>query len=120
MGGERETVAEQRKRDRKTGKPEKVGSVRFHESGGEIHFHDDNNKLKVAIPSGVWHEAWERLSSGRQKRFEYADVLEKSRLVVKIDSEKKDKSKALEAFIKISPIELGSTFESLQKFTAGN
>ncbi len=45
MGGERETNVKSTP-SAKSGSTE-VGSIRIHESGGEVHFHDDKRKLKV-------------------------------------------------------------------------
>ena len=45
--------------------------IRWHESGGEVHFHDDERGLKVAIPvATVWDE-WQRFKKEKKPiRFE--------------------------------------------------
>ena len=64
MGGTNETTAKQKTVTK--GKTEVVGSVRYHENDGEIHFHDDRNKMKVAVPVATWMEAWQKLERGEE------------------------------------------------------
>lgn len=42
-----------------------IQNIRFHLSGGEVHFHDDQNSLKVAVPVSDWYRAWELLRNPR-------------------------------------------------------
>ena len=35
--------------------------VRIHENNGEVHFHDDKNQLKVAVPVDKYFLNWEEL-----------------------------------------------------------
>lgn len=64
MGGERETFLESESKA-----PEVHGSVsgkegsrvRIHQNNGEVHLHDDTNKIKCAIPVAEWWKAWEKL-----------------------------------------------------------
>lgn len=37
------------------GIPRQYQSIRQHVSGGQVHLHDDDNKLKVAIPVAEWY-----------------------------------------------------------------
>jgi hypothetical protein len=57
MGGEKETIVEQKG---KSGEA-KLSSFRIHENNGEVHFHDDVNNLKCAVPMGAWWKAWDRI-----------------------------------------------------------
>lgn len=34
------------------------GSVRIHSSQGEVHFHDDKAKIKVAVPAATFWKEW--------------------------------------------------------------
>ena len=38
--------------------------LRVHESGGEIHFHDDANGIRVNVPVADFFSAWEVLKNG--------------------------------------------------------
>ena len=40
-------------------------TIRFHVSGGDVHFHDDESGLKVAVPISDWYRAWELLRNPR-------------------------------------------------------
>ena len=64
MGGEREDYVT----SKEVGKEGSIASIsgqrlRFHESAGQVHFHDDAAKLKTAIPVAEWWKAWEKLRS---------------------------------------------------------
>ncbi len=59
--------------------------IRFHESNGEVHFHDDKNGLKVAIKSPIWHAAWESLKTKQEKEVILKDCQGgKTELIVKV------------------------------------
>ena len=58
MGGEKETLVE--KKESKSDKT-KIGNFRIHLNNGEVHVHDDDNKLKVAIPVAAWWKIWDRI-----------------------------------------------------------
>ena len=108
MGGERETVIEQ-----KSSKNDVVlGSIRVHENKGEVHFHDDDRQLKVAIPV-AWYSAWTSISSGKQSKFKYIDTTNMSQLLIKC--------KIIDGYVTlkvtINPIEFDNQFEALDKFT---
>jgi hypothetical protein len=109
MGGERETVIEQ-----KSSKNDVVlGSIRVHENKGEVHFHDDDRQLKVAIPVAAWYSAWTSISSGKQSKFKYIDTTNMSQLSIKC--------KIIDGYVTlkvtINPIEFDNQFEALDKFT---
>jgi hypothetical protein len=88
MGGERETTIDVAKR--KGDKGEELPGVsiihagqanrhlRIHESAGQVHIHDDPNKLKVAVPVARWFKEWERLSApvmGAPIEWKFPDTL---------------------------------------------
>jgi hypothetical protein len=54
MAGTRETVVKQS--ESLEGKS--IGDVRIHESGGQVHFHDDKNGLKCAIDVTDFYAKW--------------------------------------------------------------
>ena len=118
MGGEREI---------EIGKPTKskslegitFGTLRCHEKEGHIHFHDDANKRKTAIPSGVWFKLFERLTAASPNRVQYADPINQSLLTVKCKVRKEKKGMVLDLKAKIKPLEVATDFAALQKFTQG-
>lgn len=125
MGGERETFlesAEERaeKAKSKAGSAtESMGSLRgtnnplrIHESGGEVHFHDDTAKLKAAVPCAAWFKAWDKLSSQPQS-WQFVD--QKNKTVLTIDTKLDNGS--LEADVTLSHLTVGTNFSALAKFT---
>jgi hypothetical protein len=90
-----------------------VGQVRFHESGGEVHFHDDANGLKVAVPVSTWYKTWQELSNGLAKSAELVDPARKTMVAVTI---KGGKRKPLDVSIAVSPVTISPNFEKFQKF----
>jgi hypothetical protein len=57
MGGKNEKTIET-KVSAAPGKATTIGKLRIHENKGEVHFHDDDNGLKVAVPSAMFWRAW--------------------------------------------------------------
>jgi hypothetical protein len=118
MGGEREI---------EIGKPTKskslegvtFGTLRAHEKEGHIHFHDDANKRKAAIPSAVWFSLYERFNKEASNRVQYADPLNRTLLTVKHKIRKGKKKMILDIKAKIKPLEVTTDFAALQKFTLG-
>jgi len=93
--------------------------LRFHESGGEVHFHDDSDKrLKCAIPVAEWFSAWNKLKSLQIQNWQYLDQKRGTLLKVtvgKADDGKLDASVTLtKEFDDTSP---GPVYEALEKFT---
>jgi hypothetical protein len=120
MGGERETVASQ-KVETETG-PEIIGSVRYHESKSQVHFHDDANKLKVAIPVATWYKAWTNLLSSLPNEWHYADVENGTVLHITLALKKANPKKErpmprLDALMHIEKIEVSDEFSKLNKFS---
>lgn len=121
MGGINETVATQKK-DVGTGKPVISGKVRYHlknEGGCDwVHFHDDENGLKVAIPASTWFAAWQRLESGLDN-WQYTDLGHKTHLHVSfITTPPNPPTPAkLDVCLSIEKVELSDDFEKLRKFT---
>ena len=121
MGGERESVTEQ-KVETKTGETQVVGSVRYHESKGQVHFHDDANGLKVEIPVASWYKAWMNLLSSLPGEFHYADVNLKTILHIKIVVKKANPKKSrpapqIDALMHIERIETSFSFDKLNTFS---
>ena len=50
-----------------------IDGIRVHESGGEVHFHDDTEGIRVAVPVADAYAAWQKLSDGLDTEFTYTD-----------------------------------------------
>lgn len=61
-----------------------IGQLRIHENNGEVHFHDDTQGLKSAVPVATIFAAWEAMSAGRQKKFDFDDTKNGTRLNMRI------------------------------------
>lgn len=122
MGGERETVAEQKVQDA-AGADVVVGSVRYHENKSQIHFHDDANKLKVAIPVATWYKAWISLQSSVPGEWHYADPDNKTILHVIVKCKKANQKKGretttLDVLLHIEKIAVSDDYAKLCKFSS--
>jgi hypothetical protein len=114
MGGSYEkTVEAQPKVEKAKGvPPESMGStnihqLRIHESKGEIHFHNDNNKLKVAMPVAEFNVMMRQLK--RMKPINFVDDVNKT--VLTIEPIFDGSSLALKMVI--VPATLGDNFKAL-------
>jgi hypothetical protein len=47
--------------------------IRYHLSQGKIHFHLDDENLKVEIPVADWWGAWQELKNLRRNSWQYVD-----------------------------------------------
>jgi hypothetical protein len=125
MGGDRETFLEPAEKAQSAQGPASpaagvMGSVggntgnriRIHESGGEVHFHDDTTKLKAAVPVSEWFRAWQKLSSQPQRQ-QFFDPKNNTTLVV----ETRFDNGAVDAVITLSQMTTGTNFSELSKFT---
>lgn len=125
MGGERETVASQKVATENG--HEVIGSVRYHESKSQIHFHDDANKLKVAIPVATWYKAWNWLlasipSEATGREWNYPDTDNRTILHVSLTLKKANPKKGrltprMDVLMRIEKIELSEDFSKLNKFS---
>ena len=72
MGGDYEKKVEPKKAEERIDVAEGVTptpGVRFHISKGEVHFHDDVNKLKVAMPVAEFDIVWRNLKRNKPCSF---------------------------------------------------
>lgn len=114
MGGKLEDEVETVRKPRGKSGSEAIGKIRFHESAGEVHFHDDAEKLKVAVPVHVWSDLWARLSSGGPDAgIAYLDA--KNCAWLEVELVKKDGK--VDAVLLIEKVSFGDAFAKLQKFT---
>jgi len=47
--------------------------IRYHESGGKIHFHFDDEGLKVEVPVAEWWGIWQQLKNMRISEWTFMD-----------------------------------------------
>lgn len=122
MGGEREDVIESKPAKSKA-KAQDIGNIRFHENNGEVHFHDDANNLKVAIPVAEWWQAWRRLRQNANQTlpftWTYHDVSRKTLLTIQsgLNTFTFTSPYTVECNVQISTVEHGPVFDKLEKFT---
>ena len=121
MGGENETVSKQ-KVENSTGGTEVIGSVRYHTSKGEVHFHDDTRGMKVAIPVGQFAKAWQTLMSECPNHWNYVDTVNQTILHLEIRYKKAnpDKGRAnpiIDVLLNIEKISMTEEFKKLNQFS---
>jgi hypothetical protein len=66
MGGARETIAEAQKTGKSEGSVIEMANgldIRYHESDGEVHFHDDKTPIKCAVPVAEFWDAWQKFKT---------------------------------------------------------
>jgi hypothetical protein len=90
--------------------------IRYHLSGGFIHFHDDKSKLRVAIPVAEWWRALESLKHLRDETFRYIDHDAGTMLEVSAGINEK---KLFDIIPEIKQVSngVGPIFQKLQSFT---
>jgi len=122
MGGDKETIAIQTKTTTR-GETKECGKIRYHENSGEVHFHDDDNGLKVAIPSGVWYNMFLNLVKQVPHEISYPDTKNKTVLHIGTRFKKAKKLRNRPARIDldmhIESLEIDDRLVALQKFTEG-
>jgi hypothetical protein len=96
----------------------KIGNLRIHENAGEVHFHDDQNKLKVAVPVAAMYDIWEKLRDGRKKRFKHRDLTNRAVLQMKVI---RKKNKPIDLQMVVTPMKDSATteFTSFDQFIRG-
>jgi hypothetical protein len=106
MGGEREIETNMSNREAGTN----MGDIRIHEKNGEVHFH--SKKLKVAVPVGIWFQAWMRLMD-LGGTFKFFDIERNTAIDIKVDNICGE----LDVVASINEVKIGETFKLLHKFT---
>lgn len=108
MGGEREFVTNDKRGSAV------VDGVRVHESKGEVHFHDDSIKLKVAILSHVFWAAWEKIKTGGSVQL----IDSANGTFVKIENTFDDKpaKPKISCTIQVASIAVDDTYKQLAAF----
>lgn len=109
MGGEFEKTA--KSQTSKTDHSGNVNNIRFHKSGNEIHFHNDDKKLKVAVPFAIWHRACQKFRETPSFNFYYVDEINKSIIIIQLNWENEQ-----EVFKVIPLKKLSDTLKSFSDF----
>jgi hypothetical protein len=116
MGGLNETTASQ-KAVTPAGTTEVIGNIRYHENQGEIHFHDDANSLKVAIPVAKWAAAWDKIEAG--ERVSLMDPERKTCVTIEtvLVPPKDGNAATIDLALAIHELELSNDFTKLRDFS---
>lgn len=115
MGGEREVKVSKEKSEVKVSKKSEktdIGSFRIHESKGEIHIHDDANKLKAVVPVAAWWKMWDKLRN-EPGTWTWVDPHFKTRLTIQAVLDQL----SVDVTISVSPISFGDSWDKLNTFT---
>ena len=116
MGGDRETIIPQKTVE--DGKSVTVGSVRIHQKGGEIHFHDDEKRLKVAVPADQWMAAYQEMSNHLPATRQFFDPTRKTVLHIKMGVPQKFKKGKVQ-LLNLRILETDDETVALHTFTFG-
>ena len=110
MGGEKEMTVEKPNK----GKAEKtdVGNFRIHQNNGEVHIHDDANKLKVAMPVSAWWKIWDSLRNEPGEKT-WIDSVNKTKLVFEtvVDGD------VVDVKITVESVTVSADWEKVNTFT---
>lgn len=116
MGGERETSVEKEKTEIKVAKDRNaktnIGTYRIHESKGEVHVHDDSNKLKAAIPVAAWWKMWDKLRN-EPGSWTWIDPQFKTRITIQTVLDQT----GVDVTINVAPVTFGDSWDKLNTFT---
>lgn len=96
-----------------------IGTVRYHLSGSEVHFHDDGGKKKVAIPVADWFAAFQDLTEGTKDEVSFIDKKEMTCLTIKtaiVPATDTEPAK-LDVVLNIGDIQVTDDFAALKNFT---
>jgi len=90
--------------------------IRFHLSGSMVHFHFDEEKLKVEIPVADWWGAWQELKNLRRDSWRYVDHQRATMLEVTAGLGDDGKFDICPVVTKVAQGS-GAIFEKLEEFT---
>ncbi len=121
MGGQYEDKVEVAPQKQARGDEEvTVKGIRFHESKGHVHFHDDKAGLKCYVPKAVWWREWNRIrnpSAKSQQVVEFADFENESFLSVVAENQKDSVKVAMEISKFTPPSTYDRVWHALDTFT---
>ena len=115
MGGEKEFTTPAKSTDDGNQQGQTIGNLRIHENKGEVHFHDDSNNLKVAVKVDKMYAEWEKLASGKKKKFKHIDAANGTELRIEIvTQEMKGRPDLTDALIEVRPLSDKKKKEALE------
>lgn len=125
MGGDREQLLDA-ERSSKSGKRKAAdgaemmspagAKLRVHQSGGEVHFHDDAAGVKAALYTSDWWRAWETLRGQPDREFRHYDGANQSLLVVRTQAHGQGLD-GIDVQISITKVPVGANYQKLAEFT---
>jgi len=89
-----------------------IGSYRIHESKGEIHVHDDANKLKASVPVFAWWKMWDKLRN-EPGTWTWVDPHFKTKLVVQTVLDES----GIDVTLNVSSVAFGDAWEKINTFS---
>ena len=96
--------------------------IRVHENAGEVHFHDDEKKLKVAIPAADFWREWTAFQTTRiAKKDEVLHFIDPTRgtvALIESQSKFKDGKYKIDVNVSIVEVEVSPVVSSLRDFAA--
>lgn len=114
MGGEREDYVTKKKSDKTESKSGTLGKYRYHENVGQFHVHDDELKLKAAVPMADWWKAWDKLKSGLGK-WQWIDTVNDT--ILTIETVETGQPPGVDAVVTLVRGVFGPNFKALNAFT---
>lgn len=91
--------------------------IRFHESGGKVHFHVDKEKLKCVVPVAIFWAAWAQIKSEDEDYWGYTDGVNNARVTIEARLDIPTEREVVVTVSKASP--LGKTAQKIDKFVNG-
>ncbi len=113
MGGVNEKTIEISKSG-KGGKDTTIGKIRIHGNAGEVHFHDDDAKLKVAVPTGKFWAAWS--NNADLQTLTFHDTTRGASVTINFTS---PSAGVVEADIDVYELKTSKAFQQLNDFAMG-
>jgi hypothetical protein len=112
MGGANEKILETpAKHPARLGKGLTLRKIRIHENDGEVHFHDDEAKLKVAVPVAKFWAAWS--TNIELKDLMFHDTQRGTAALIRFSRE------PVEVNVQIHESKIGKSFKQLNDFAMG-
>lgn len=94
------------------------GAIRIHENQGEVHFHDDRAKLKVAVPVAQFWNAWEQ-SRGSLTTIRLFDPKNSTCAIIKTDMAEVKKEWRLWTSVQVIKITIDPSYAQINDFAEG-
>lgn len=121
MGGQYEGAVETpaKKDDTIKSGPVNVGKLRTHESGGEVHFHDDANGIKAVVPKDRYMKHIDDLLTSQRQEYEHLCPEHGSAIFFKLQYTfvPPDNIRRYEVEVTVEKVEFGTNYKQLAIYT---